>query len=844
MSTLHSTLQALIKSSDLRGIMNELDLIEENQSNDWRKKYLQWCARYSDLKNGINKGTLPYEIRSVTHAQLIVSIIELVSEIRDNSEDGQSNAESTFKVLIFPIVRIIDDIPNINYTQLLKGRIDNLNILNENARISIQIYHEEEYKSIINQLTFSNAKRYADQFNASLVIWGNYERASCQQEKYIVNLNYASFLDEHPPFIQTKGRTTIMPDEGFFQLQHGQIKGNLDLIILWTLAYKQYLAGDYSSCKTSLRNCHPSLFASSFFLNRLKGDCLYKLNQFEEAIEAYTIALGIEKESIDTLNNRSLAYSKTQRFKEAIADIDKAFTISNPKAMLYLNRGVIQYRTLERIKKKKEIFIKVEQDFITSLSLSQGKEKAFAYNNLGILYKEQDRWEKSEEALTKGLDCSPDESQLYFNRGQLFLAQDMYEKALADFLVAAEKDPSILMYYFIIAHTYFKLEKYNEGIEILKGLLLIDTNNKDALKTILYGQEKIHGNEQEQIEIIKTLLDLEPENPIELILRLASVFLQIRDYQNALNQYKKVLEKNEGNEAALKGMVHIFQMMKDKSSQIVTLRKLVNLSINEEDLINYLKTLSYLLIKNNEFNEAIEYLNQILSFNPKQVEILKNLAFAYQETGNKEKLIEVLRTILSLGLDDKGKLDIQRQLSSLLLEKQEYHEAIDILNQVLDTNPHQLDILQNLAFAYQETNNKEKLIQIIYRILSHNPKNKINILLQLASLLLGKKEFEEAEMLLIQILKETSNHLPTLNNLLYLYQQTEAFQKEIEILEMLVPLVPDKEIKYLIRIGDLHLGKLKNLNSARASYSRVISIEPENEHAKTNIAYIKQQLGE
>jgi tetratricopeptide (TPR) repeat protein len=78
---------------------------------------------------------------------------------------------------------------------------------------------------------------------------------------------------------------------------------------------------------------------ASYFLSR--GNDLYFAGKFDEAITAYTRALGLNPKNAVALSNRGCVYDDKKLFDLAIADLTAALKIDSQYTDAFYNRGIV-----------------------------------------------------------------------------------------------------------------------------------------------------------------------------------------------------------------------------------------------------------------------------------------------------------------------------------------------------------------------------------------------------------------------------------------------------------------------------------------------------------------------
>jgi len=124
-----------------------------------------------------------------------------------------------------------------------------------------------------------------------------------------------------------------------------------------------------------------------------RGDSLVKLQQWDEAIAAYTMAVIIDPKYVVAYNNRGYACAQKGHYDKAIADYNRAIEIDPEYARAYNNRG-------------------------------------FAYDN----YRD---YNLAIADYTRAISIDPDYVTAYYNRGFAYRSTGEISKADADFRMAA-----------------------------------------------------------------------------------------------------------------------------------------------------------------------------------------------------------------------------------------------------------------------------------------------------------------------------------------------------------------------------------------------------------------------
>lgn len=154
--------------------------------------------------------------------------------------------------------------------------------------------------------------------------------------------------------------------------------------------------------------------------HRNRGNALFDLSRFEEAVDAYDCALDLRPDDPYTHRYRGIALVDLGCFEEALAAFDRALDIQPEDPDLQQNRGVV----LERLGRYDEALNAFDRAVglrpdVPNNHHSQGG----ALNRLG-------RYAESLAAYDQALSLQPDNSATHQNRGASLISLGRYAEAL------------------------------------------------------------------------------------------------------------------------------------------------------------------------------------------------------------------------------------------------------------------------------------------------------------------------------------------------------------------------------------------------------------------------------
>lgn len=132
---------------------------------------------------------------------------------------------------------------------------------------------------------------------------------------------------------------------------------------------------------------------------------------------------------------RAVAYSVVQNFTDALADINTYLGIDSTSAMGYWHRAVCQMQM---------------NSFHSAAGIETRLQEA------GVL-----------SDLNKAIQLNPHNPYLYYNRGNLYAAQEQYDKAIADYTQALQMDGHLAEGYYNRGICHIKNKNRSQGIKDL-----------------------------------------------------------------------------------------------------------------------------------------------------------------------------------------------------------------------------------------------------------------------------------------------------------------------------------------------------------------------------------------
>ncbi|MCS6979103.1 MAG: tetratricopeptide repeat protein [Flavobacteriales bacterium] len=277
------------------------------------------------------------------------------------------------------------------------------------------------------------------------------------------------------------------------------------------------------------------------------------------------------------------------------------------------------------------------------------------------------------------IEESPDNPQLYYQRGRYHLEQNNLLSALADAQKALVLDSLKADYWLLLADVWFKMQKFSDTRSILEKVLQNDPDNIPAR------------------------------------LNYAEFQLYLQDYPKVFENVNRVLEKAPYTARAyfIKGMAYL--EMKDSALAQSSFETVVDL-----DPEHFHAHMQLGLLYGARLNPLCEsYYRQAMRLNPSKPESYYGLGYYYQNTGQIDKAIDMYKVLLHHVPGNPAALFNLGYL--YMLEKKEYKIAIEYFSEAIRYDNKYTEAFYNRGYAFELLGNTTAAAQDYRNALALDP---------------------------------------------------------------------------------------------------------------------------
>ncbi len=494
--------------------------------------------------------------------------------------------------------------------------------------------------------------------------------------------------------------------------------------------------------------------ASSWFY---LANCYDNLDDVIHAKAAYQKVIELRENFIDAYKNLCVLYVRCEEPENAIELAKKALELEKEDYTLYYIIGTA-YMSMKNFKDSVEYLEK---------ALKLNPEHSQLYNNLGTSYITIGKLDKAYKNFVKASELDPNNSITYFNIASILQLKNKHKKACEYFEKAYAIEPAD-SYLIALALSETKCGKYDSAINHYKTLISHHPE-KDTYQYNLACCYEMKGDYNYAIGILAHLVMLNPKS-VSMAQKLANLYVKVKKPVQAKEIYEKILLQGNVNVDLYYEFAHICIMTNDTDKAEKILRKVIELNSNHAQahkdlgviylskrLFDYAKDefeISYKIAPDNfsivfeyanylhattDFQKADEMYAKALELEPENPEALAFSALNKLHTNDYEKALEQINHAIAHSVHNAFMLYIAGKVRFVM---KDYEGAKDFLIKSYELEKIE-DVENLLGFCYMELGNFGQANVIFENLLKTNPGN-INLMLNRAKCFEGMNDNESA----------------------------------------------------------------------------------------------------
>lgn len=298
-----------------------------------------------------------------------------------------------------------------------------------------------------------------------------------------------------------------------------------------------------------------------------------EIQKFDDAIAWYKKALEIDPHEEDANLYISDIYERLGDEEKSLDYISRQIEIKGSEYS-YIHRGIMYA--------SKGLFNEALSDYNEALRIKP--ESKYAYNNIGCLYKDNEKQQEAIDYYVKAIELDTDNSFVnsYNNIADCFIDLKDYDKAFEYYNLGMNVMPQQDSLYSNKGLLLKKIGRYNEAIEEFKKAIELDDKNTEYLENIAETYEFIGCVDRAYNYYLK-IVELNPSHS-QVYDRLARIETEKKQYKKAIEFMKKQIKVDPDEYEYQIKLGKLYKLCGKKISANSTLKKALKKYLSKSDL--------------------------------------------------------------------------------------------------------------------------------------------------------------------------------------------------------------------------------------------------------------------
>lgn len=397
---------------------------------------------------------------------------------------------------------------------------------------------------------------------------------------------------------------------------------------------------------------------------------------------------------------------------------------------------------------------------------------AEAHANLGAVYQKKKDYTNALAQYEKAEQLNPSNVTTRLNMGTLYQEQKEYETAIEAYDTILAVNPNYMLAYLYKAQCYKAMDNKDAAMQNYKLALNLDPSNQD-IKNELFDMYETGMTPEEKLAYIQSQVQKEPMNA-DLIYKYAFELHKANKLAEAVPYYNQVIKLAPKNEDAYINLAQVYtqQGNYDKARALLTDAKGMfpentlikkQLASLDAQTTSLLYTNASKLFNEKKYQEAINlyakitpqtpesllgtgacyqamgnnaqaasYYEKSLALDPKNADTAYYTALAYANLENYAKAKEFANKALAIDANHKTTKELMAYVTEQegtaktdkaieLIDKQQYPQALTLLNSVLSADPKNADAYFYRGMVYDAQKKYQLAINDYKKALQYNP---------------------------------------------------------------------------------------------------------------------------
>ena len=369
----------------------------------------------------------------------------------------------------------------------------------------------------------------------------------------------------------------------------------------------------------------------------------------------------------------------------------------------------------------------------------------------------------------KGFDIDEGELALHhFMQGEFLMNQGNFSLAVLEFQDAIDLDPNAATIHVSIAEAYKRLGKIKRSENHLKIAIELDPDEIEAQEML--GEIYIGKKNYDAARLVFKELYKYDSNNLDYIFALADLARIQKDWELAIEYY---IEAYNTNSIAINGLEQALQIS-IATNNFNKAEEICNLFLKEDPTnLQILQTLKDLSLYNENYNIALDAINKIEELTGVSSEFTIQKSAIFEALRDQEKALNILLESIN---SDSHNVDILNRIVNLFIEQNNNHDAINYNKKLIDLFPSDPRGYINAAIISMSKKIPEEAITILSPQYDNFSRNfTVNYLMGTAYYQI--KDYSNSKKYLLAALEIFPKSKNTRHNLALIYDATSEWEK-------------------------------------------------------------------
>ena len=227
-------------------------------------------------------------------------------------------------------------------------------------------------------------------------------------------------------------------------------------------------------------------------------------------------------------------------------------TLFSRAMLLYPQYNARVYNNLGNVYRRQE---RTEEAIAMFKAATEISPHSRTYSNLGAVYRKEGRILEALETYKQAIDTNPEDAQPYFGLGLVYSQAGDYDKALEQYRVAIDRDPEYAEAYSNMGAIFLAAGDIERSITMYQEAIKANSLFVQAYFNLGVALAKL-GRTEEAMQTYEAAIEISPD------LILARINLGILYYgsgkvEEARNEFREILKRDPANPAAISALEQI-----------------------------------------------------------------------------------------------------------------------------------------------------------------------------------------------------------------------------------------------------------------------------------------------